>query len=753
MKIWKIIILSFIFASISLILASCVKPQADVPYAPTLISPANGSTLSSTSVTLSWSCSDPQNKSLNYTVYFDEGSSTPTTVIASGIVTSFYNVGVSYNTTYSWMIVARNSVGGVATGAVWTFNVGGPVPVVPYNPVPYNGQTNVSTSTQLSWQCYSLGDGNLLDYFVYFGTSTNLAFATETTNNYYNPGTLKASTTYYWKVVAQNLNGGTSTSPLWHFTTKQKQALPPLPPSNSSPTNGATEIQPSSVTLSWTCSDPQNYPLKYKVYLGKAGSMTLQGTTATTTYTVKNLNYGTIYNWQIIAIDPYGNVATGTVWTFTTFDQPPNAPQLFSPANFSTNISANNLQFSWTCSDPDGNPLTYDLYVGTSTNVPLYKSGITNNYYTTNLNWNTTYYWKVVAVDPFGKTATSAVWNFTTANPPIQPPTPPANPSPSSGAVAVSLTPTLSWTCSDPQNYPLTYDLYFGTTQTPQLLASNLSATSYTVSTQLNYSTKYYWYVIAKDNKGNSTTGPTWNFTTVSQPPAAASAPYPTNGQTGVSPDTQLTWQGGSGLTYNVYLGTSQNSMNEVGSNLTTPIYTPPLNSLAANTTYYWYVVTMNNGGGQSTSTIWSFTTGTNSSSGRVTIGDQVVGANQPFTLSISGIGISNLQGIEIKLAFDPSKVAINTSQGNNGVSLQGPVANADLMTPTVTSTMIDISFAILGQGNAVNVSNNVILNVYFTNKMSSGYTTINTIYLDARNGSNQTMNITYSDVGVIRIQ
>ncbi|MGC8684028.1 MAG: hypothetical protein ACP5UJ_08895, partial [Athalassotoga sp.] len=71
----------------------------------------------------------------------------------------------------------------------------------------------------------------------------------------------------------------------------------------------------------------------------------------------------------------------------------------------------------------------------------------------------------------------------------------------------------------------------------------------------------------------------------------------------------------------------------------------------------------------------------------------------------------------------------------------------------TVTSTMIDISFAMLGSGNTVNLSDNVFLNVYFTNKMTSGYTTISTIYLDARNGSNQTMNITYSDVGVVRIQ
>ncbi|MEM3845797.1 MAG: hypothetical protein QXU98_08850, partial [Candidatus Parvarchaeota archaeon] len=403
MKIYKIIILSIIFVVISLTLASCVgAPQKDVPYPPTLVSPANNATLNSTSVTLSWTCSDPQNRPLNYTIYFDQGDSTPTTIVASGVIVNYYNVSIKYNTTYSWMVVAYNSVGGVATSTVSTFNAGIPIPVTPYNPSPYNGKTNVSTSTQLTWQCYS-PDGSLLNYTVYFGTSPNPPRSTETTYNHYNPGTLSASTTYYWKISAQNLSGGVSDGPVWHFTTTQGPKLPPAPPSNPSPTNGATEIQPSSVTLSWQDSDPQAYPLVYRVYLGYQNDMTLQGTVSTSTYTVKNLNYGKVYNWQIVAIDPYGNMATGDVWTFTTYDLPPNTPQLFAPANFSTNVSANNLQFSWTCSDPDGNALTYNIYLGTSTtSLTLYKSGITENSFTANLQWNTTYYWQIVAVDPFG---------------------------------------------------------------------------------------------------------------------------------------------------------------------------------------------------------------------------------------------------------------------------------------------------------------------------------------------------------------
>ena len=742
--------LLIVMIGFSLILSSCSKfTVQDTPYKPTNPYPVNGKTLLATSVTLSWNCSDPQNRNLSYDLYFDKGNSTPTTLVASGISRNFYVEDVFYNTQYSWRVVAKNDLGKTSTGDVWKFAIGDALPVKPFNPNPVDGQTNVSTNTQLSWKSYD-PDGDAITYSVYFGTSTTPPFVGKTPYKYYNPQNLKTSTVYYWKIVAQDTHNGVATGDVWHFKTTAKLNHPPLKPSNPNPPNGKTGIQPQNVVLSWDDSDPDGDPLIYEVYWGK--SLTLVGTTASKSYNIGDIDYATKYQWQIVAKDPYGGVSTGDMWTFTTFDRAPNMPTLSYPSNGSTNISASGLNFQWNCSDPDGGKLTYDLYLGTSANPALFKSDINSTSYRVDIDYNTKYYWKIVAKDEFGKTSTSTVWSFTTSNPPNRPPKTPSNPSPYNGKIAVTLNPTLSWNDSDPDGDPLTYDVYFGTTSNPPLIKSGVTSKSYKVS-NLSESKTYYWKIVAKDDHDHSTTGPVWHFTTVSAPPSAPTSPYPSNGMSAVSPDTQLSWYDSNGLTYDVYIGQSSNSMSKVLSNTTSRMYTPALNYLQGDKTYYWKVVAKNSGGGVTSSPVWSFTTTTNDADGRIVLEDQIVGVKESFTLSVKGIAISNFKGMEIKLGFDPSKVEIDTSKGNNGVSLAGPIANASLMTPDVDNSngTIDISLAILS--GVVNINNDVCLKVYFKNKMSSGMTKITTTLLDVRNGSNEKMSVSYSDVGIVRIQ
>ncbi len=93
------------------------------------------------------------------------------------------------------------------------------------------------------------------------------------------------------------------------------------------------------------------------------------------------------------------------------------------------------------------------------------------------------------------------------------PPNQPSNPNPADNATAISINTNLSWTCSDPDGDPLTYDVYFGTSSNPPLVNSNLSGATY-IPGALNSSTTYYWKINAEDDHGNSTSGNIWNFTT-----------------------------------------------------------------------------------------------------------------------------------------------------------------------------------------------------------------------------------------------
>ena len=106
----------------------------------------------------------------------------------------------------------------------------------------------------------------------------------------------------------------------------------------------------------------------------------------------------------------------------------------------------------------------------------------------------------------------------------------PANASPQDNSTDVPVDTKLSWTCSDPDNDPLTYDVYLGKTDNPPLVASNVDKTTYAPGT-LDAGTQYYWKIVAKDNPDDATNGPVWRFTTVSgNKPVAAFTATPTSG-------------------------------------------------------------------------------------------------------------------------------------------------------------------------------------------------------------------------------
>ena len=96
-------------------------------------------------------------------------------------------------------------------------------------------------------------------------------------------------------------------------------------------------------------------------------------------------------------------------------NQPPYEPSSPSPSNGATDVPLD-TDLCWVGGDPDPeDTVTYDLYAGTSSPMPLIASDLTETCFDPGtLEECTTYYWKVVAEDNHGARTEGPEWNFTT---------------------------------------------------------------------------------------------------------------------------------------------------------------------------------------------------------------------------------------------------------------------------------------------------------------------------------------------------
>jgi len=492
-----------------------------------------------------------------------------------------------------------------------TISGGNNRPNEPSNPSPSDSATDVSIDADISWTGGD-PDADPVDYDVYFDTvnpPTTLVSENQTAT-FYDPGTLDYETTYYWQIIADD-GLATTSGPIWSFTTEPVPNVPPYTPTDPNPVDSAIDVA-IDTDLSWTGGDPDvGDTVTYDVYFDVVSPPTYVATVGAENYDPGTLAYETTYFWQIESEDSFGETATGPIWSFTT-EPVPNAPP-FTPSSPSPVDSATDVDLdedlSWTGGDPDGDPVTYDVYFDVISPPQKVQSNQTDTTYAlATLDYDTIYYWKIISWDDQGATTAGPIWSFTTrAN---QMPYEPSNPNPANSATGVERDTALSWAGGDPDiGQTVTYEVYFDVVSPPTYV-DTVSVETYDPGF-LDYETTFFWQIISYDDQGGSTPGPIWEFTTeVNQPPYVPSSPIPSDGAIGMPLTQDVSWTGedpgGDTVTYDVYfdvLSTPQ----KVSDNQSTTTYDPGI--LAYNTTYFWQIIAWDEYGLSTSGPIWNFTT------------------------------------------------------------------------------------------------------------------------------------------------
>lgn len=197
----------------------------------------------------------------------------------------------------------------------------------------------------------------------------------------------------------------------------------------------------------------------------------------------------------------------------------PSIPNQVYPLNNTVCID-NNIIFEWNAStDAEGNRITYKIEVSenSSFNPILQTQTSFSESKLITLPKGKSFYWRIKAVDSqSAESEYSSVSQFLTEGDGVSNHLPfaPTLVAPALNSEIEGTSTTLSWSASDVDGDPLTFDVYLDTNADPTTKVSENQTESTYNATGLIASSTYYFKVVVKDNKGAASIGQIWSFTT-----------------------------------------------------------------------------------------------------------------------------------------------------------------------------------------------------------------------------------------------
>ncbi|MBN2789184.1 MAG: choice-of-anchor D domain-containing protein [Candidatus Delongbacteria bacterium] len=277
------------------------------PSAPTLESPADGSSSEDQTPTLDWSDVPDANE---YYIQIDNNSDFSSPEVEALTSLSDYTTSTLAYGTYYWHVRSKNAVGYSTYSSSWTFTITEPsAPATPVLVSPANGSSLDHQNPTFDWDDVTGATeyGILIDNNSSF-TSPEIDVTTAVSE--YTVFTLPYGT-YYWKVRARSTAGTSAFSSLWSLSIFE--VIPEVPTLISPADSSSFEDQ--TPTFDWNDVTGAN---GYNIQIDNNSDFSspeIDTSTALSQYTASTMAYGTYY-WKVRARNTAGSSAFTSGWTF-----------------------------------------------------------------------------------------------------------------------------------------------------------------------------------------------------------------------------------------------------------------------------------------------------------------------------------------------------------------------------------------------------------------------------------------------------
>jgi len=485
---------------------NAVFTTTNVVYTPPVIAKVTTTSLTSNSVTVTWTTDQPASSQVSYGATTGYGSSStldPNLVTAHSVTLT----GLTAGTAYDFDVASTNAAAQSTTSPNSTFTTPATTATPPY--VGYVAAWGINnTGATVTWSTDVSANTQLA-----YGTSTALgqmsplqaamAASHGVTLTGLNPGTQ-----YYFVAQSTGADGATGYSAVMTFTTTGTQTAPP--PTISSV--AVNSIANTSAIVTWSTDQAASSQVSYGVTTMYTLSSTLDPALLTAhSVTLTGLMPGTQYDFDVMSANSLSIPSTSSNATFTTTGTAPG-PVISNIG--SSGVMGGTATVNWTTDEASTSVVNYGTTTGYGSSVSVDGLVTTHSVTLTGLSPSTAYDFDVASANSANTTSTSANQTFRTTSNTAPPPVISYL---SYWGITASEA-TITWSTNELTNTAVAY----GTTNALDQLSPVQTTLSYShgvTLTGLAPGTTYYFAAQSADGSGNTGYSATFSFTTIQGPP------------------------------------------------------------------------------------------------------------------------------------------------------------------------------------------------------------------------------------------